>query len=149
MHHLDTQFEVFYDGECPLCRKEIEMIRGKDKHNSLCLTDISVDGFQLEGYSHETLMREIHGRRPDGSFVTGVEVFREIYDRIGFSSFVAPTRLPVISHMFDLGYWFFAKLRFAHAMRRAKKKSRKLCDAACDPKSIERPHEHSGKVVQE
>ena len=147
MHDFDTQFEVFYDGECPLCRKEIEMIRGKDKRNRLCLTDISVDGFHLEGYSNETLMREIHGRRADGSFVKGVEVFREIYDRIGFSSFVSPTRLPIVRHLLDLGYWLFAKLRFAHAMHRAKKKSKRLCDSECELKPGERSHEHSTKVV--
>lgn len=97
-------FEVFFDGECPLCKREIEMIRRQDKSKKLRLTDISQSNFSSDDFSLDTLMREIHGRMPNGEYVKGVEVFREIYHRIGFSGIVASTRLPVIRELLDVAY---------------------------------------------
>ena len=121
MQNQSGQFEVFFDGQCPLCSREIEMIRRKDKMHRLKLTDISNPDFASNDFSNESLMREIHGRLPSGEYVKGVEVFREIYQRLGFSKFVAPTRLPGIRHLLDLAYRCFAFLRFRHAMHRINK----------------------------
>ncbi|MEZ6044946.1 MAG: DCC1-like thiol-disulfide oxidoreductase family protein [Planctomycetaceae bacterium] len=33
--------DVFFDGECPLCRREIEMIRSRDKSGKLGFVDIA------------------------------------------------------------------------------------------------------------
>jgi predicted DCC family thiol-disulfide oxidoreductase YuxK len=126
------KFEVFFDGQCPLCRREIDMIRRKDKRQALILTDIAAADFQPQGRSLDQLMREIHGRTPGGEYVTGVEVFRQIYQRIGFEKLVYPTRLPVIRQLLGLGYRFFAYLRYHHAARRMRKANCSLNDSACD-----------------
>jgi predicted DCC family thiol-disulfide oxidoreductase YuxK len=117
------QFEVFFDGECPLCKREIDMIRRKDTCHQLLLTDIADPSFISDEIPLETLMRQIHGRHPDGRFVTGVDVFREIYQRIGFGSLVKTSRLPVIRQFLNLGYFAFAKIRFYSAMRRLKNRN--------------------------
>lgn len=115
-------FEVFFDGQCPLCNREIEMVRRKDKLGRLQLTDISKADYQpVMGIDLEDLMKEIHGRYADGSFVTGVEVFREIYDRIGFGWLVSISRLPVLRQLLDLAYRVFAYFRFRHALARMKR----------------------------
>lgn len=111
-------FEVFFDGQCPLCKREIDMIRGKDKQNRLVLTDISAPEFQPEGRSLETMMKQIHGRKSDGEYVTGVQVFREIYQRLGFQKSVWFSQLFGVRHLLNLGYRFFAFLRFQHAKHR-------------------------------
>lgn len=112
------EFEVFFDGDCPLCRREIGMIRRKDKVGRLLLTDISDARFVPSDRTMVELMKEIHGRHLDGSYVTGVEVFRQIYRRLGFGFLVSPSRLPVISHFLQFAYTVFAKLRFWAALRR-------------------------------
>ncbi len=56
-------------------------------------------------------MAEMHGRLPDGTWVTGVEVFRRLYTAVGFGSAVWFTRLPIIRQILDLGYRVFAKNR--------------------------------------
>ena len=72
-------FEVFFDGQCPLCKREIDMVRRKDKLGRLRLTDISTAEYQtLAKKDFVKMMKEIHGRYADGTFVTGVDVFREI-----------------------------------------------------------------------
>ena len=118
-------FEVYYDEQCPLCRKEISFIRKRDKQGRLTLTDISATDFNPEetGKSLDELMREIHGRYGDGSLVTGVEVFREIYQRIGFGAFVVPSRWVGVRWMMDRMYNLFAARRYRHAMKRMEKQA--------------------------
>lgn len=99
------------------------MVRRKDSQNRLIFTDISDPSFLPKEHSLMELMCEIHGRRPDGSYVKGVEVFREIYDRIGFGFIVGPTRLPLIRNLLDMAYQVFARLRYASAKRRMSKQS--------------------------
>ncbi len=115
---IPSRFEVFYDGKCPLCRREIEMIRRKDKLNQLLLTDISAAGFEPTDVPLQELMAVIHGRNPDGSYVQGVEVFRQIYSRIGFKFFVQLSRLLLVNNLLDWAYYLFAKIRYWSAKKR-------------------------------
>lgn len=107
------QVEVFFDGECPLCAKEIAMLRALDRRGHIRFTDIAAADFDPSaiGRSMDELMEEIQGRLPDGRFISGVEVFRRLYSAVGLSWAVAPTRLPGVSHALDLGYRLFAKNR--------------------------------------
>jgi predicted DCC family thiol-disulfide oxidoreductase YuxK len=105
--------EVFYDGACPLCLREINMLRRWDKRNRIRFTDIAAPGFQAEalGTTQADLMARIRGRLADGSWIEGVEVFRRLYTAVGFGWLVWPTRLPGISHLLNVGYLLFAKNR--------------------------------------
>jgi len=109
----DYEIEVFYDGGCPLCRREINMLRRWDRRQRIRFTDIDADSFDpaAVGKTTDELMAEIHGRLPDGSVISGVEVFRRLYSAVSFRWLVAPTRLPGISSLLDLGYRLFARNR--------------------------------------
>ena len=110
---MNHEIEVFFDGECPLCIREINMLRWLDKKNKILFTDIAVEGFNPEstGVSWQTLMDKIHGRLPDGTLIEGVEVFRRLYSAVGFGWIMAATRWPGISHLLDWAYRVFAKNR--------------------------------------
>lgn len=99
------------------------MIRNKDKHNRMLLTDIADPNFDPSntGKTLDELMKEIHGRYGDGTLVVGVDVFREIYGRLGLGWLVKPTKLPVVGWGMDRGYDFFAKLRYRSALKRYNK----------------------------
>jgi len=114
------RFEVFYDGECPLCRREIEMLRRKDKRSQIVFTDFSSDEFDYDrvGLDYTTLMSQIHGRDKDGNMVTGVEVFRRLYTALGLGWLVAPSRWFPISLFLDAAYRVFAKSRLLLTGRR-------------------------------
>lgn len=106
--------EVFFDGDCPLCKREIQMLQWMDrKRQRIRFTDIAAAGFspELYGKSHQEFMDEIQGRMPDGSWITGVEVFRQLYSAVGLSWLAWGTRLPVVSHSLEWGYQRFAKNR--------------------------------------
>lgn len=105
--------EVFFDGDCPLCLREISLLRRLDRHQRIRFTDIAAPTFDPAslGLSFQTLMDQIHGRLPDGTLITGVEVFRQLYAAVGLGPLVAVTRLPGLAQLLDLGYRMFAANR--------------------------------------
>jgi predicted DCC family thiol-disulfide oxidoreductase YuxK len=109
----DFDLEVFFDGACPLCRGEMNLLQRWDRKGRVRFTDIAATDFDPAsiGKSHAELMTQIYGRLPDGSLIRGVEVFRRLYTAVGFGPLVSVTRLPVISQLLDCGYWLFAKNR--------------------------------------
>ena len=108
-----SEIEVFYDGECPLCMREVKMLRGLDKHARIEFTDIAAPTFdaRARGFHQEDLMARIHARLPNGETVVGVEVFRRLYDAVGFGAAVSVSRLPVIRDILDEAYLWFAENR--------------------------------------
>ncbi len=115
--HRETEtnweIQVFFDGACPLCRREIAALRRLDRHRRILFTDIAAESFSAASYGRTMgeLMDQIHGRLPDGTWVVGVEVFRRLYSAVGLSLVVAITRLPGLSQLLDWGYRRFAKNR--------------------------------------
>ena len=109
----DWQVEVFFDGECPLCLREIKLLRRLDRKHRIRITDISDPSFSPArfGMTMTDFMYEIQGRLPNGQWITGVEVFRRLYAAVGLKPVVALTRLPGISHGLEFGYRVFAKNR--------------------------------------
>ncbi|MEM7231966.1 MAG: DUF393 domain-containing protein [Planctomycetota bacterium] len=107
------EVEVFFDGACPLCRKEIAFLKRLDRRNRIRATDIAAPGFSAEGVgtTQAELMAEINARLPDGTWIRGVEVFRRLYSAVGFGPVVFLTKVPGISHLLDLGYRIFARNR--------------------------------------
>ncbi len=109
----DFDLEVFYDGECPLCLREIRMLGRRDCRKRFRFADISAEGFDASsvGRTAEELMERIHGRLPDGRIIEGVEVFRRLYAAVGFRPLVALTRLPGIAQLLEIAYRAFARNR--------------------------------------
>jgi predicted DCC family thiol-disulfide oxidoreductase YuxK len=105
--------EVFYDGDCPLCMREIRMIMGRDRGGRIKFTDIAAGGFEPAsvGLDRATLMARIHGRLPTGELIEGVEVFRRLYEAVGLGWLVALSRMQGISQLLDAAYRTFARNR--------------------------------------
>lgn len=115
--------QVFFDGDCPLCMREIRMLMRKDKAARIVFTDIAAPGFDARRYgkTYDQLMKRIQGRVADGSWIEGVEVFRQLYAAIGWRRVVAVTRIPGISHLLAVGYRLFAANRLRLTGRRCAK----------------------------
>ncbi|MEW5860275.1 MAG: DUF393 domain-containing protein, partial [Cyanobacteriota bacterium] len=78
------QIELLYDGECPLCVREVNFLRRRDAGRGLvAFVDIAGDRYSPEahgGVDFETAMGRIHAVLPDGTVVKNVEVFRRVYE---------------------------------------------------------------------
>ncbi len=122
--------EVFFDGDCPLCRREINFLRRRDRQSRIKFTDLQKLNFKSPevGKTHAELMDKMHGRLPDGTWITGVEVFRRMYDAIGWTSVVAVTRWPMIRPILDWMYVQFAARRMMLSGRT--KCSDKTCEVS-------------------
>jgi predicted DCC family thiol-disulfide oxidoreductase YuxK len=109
------QVQVFFDGDCPLCTKEINMLRKLDRNDKIVFTDIAAEDFDTSQYdkSWRELMERIHGREADGTWIEGVEVFRQLYSAVGFGWLMAITRVPGIKQLLDWMYVKFAKNRLS------------------------------------
>jgi predicted DCC family thiol-disulfide oxidoreductase YuxK len=111
----ESVFEVFYDGECPLCSREISGLRRLDRKQRILFTDIAGPSgaarAQLFGLANAELMARVHGRTAAGQIVEGVEVFRQLYGALGFQKLVGLTRLPGVRSVLDAAYTVFAKNR--------------------------------------
>jgi len=105
--------EIFFDGECPLCTREVNLLRRMDRKRRVRFTDIAAQDFDPRalGTDMSTLMARIHGRLPDGTVLEGVEVFRRVYEAVGLSWLSRVSRLPGIASLTEAAYSLFAQNR--------------------------------------
>jgi predicted DCC family thiol-disulfide oxidoreductase YuxK len=109
---LDTA-SIFYDSLCPVCDLEIRLLRRKDKKNQIDFIDIAAPDFDPSRYQRtiDDFIGTIHGYTRDNRMVTGLDVFVEIYDILGWGWIYRWTRWPIVKPIADLGYIVFAKIR--------------------------------------
>ncbi len=109
------QIKLLYDGECPLCVKEVNFLRKKDAdRNKVVFVDIADDNYSPEenaNINYEMAMDRIHAILPDGSIVTNIEVFRRVYEVLGMGWIYSFTKLPLLGKIADQIYFIWAKLR--------------------------------------
>lgn len=111
---MTWKIRVLYDGECPLCAREIRALRRLDRgRGRIDLEDIAAEGFDAGRYglTHQQVMDRIHGVLPDGRVVEGMEVFRRAYGAVGLGWLLAPTRWPGLRQLADAAYRTFARNR--------------------------------------
>lgn len=103
---------LYYDASCPLCRREMNFLVGRDRHCRLRLVDVSTAGFDNDtGVPVAVLMARMHARRGDGALASGVEVFRLAYEAVGLGWIVWPLRTPWLAQVFDRLYTVVARHR--------------------------------------
>jgi len=111
---MSPEITVLFDGECPLCAREVAMLRRLDRgRGRIAFDDIAAPGFDARRYAraHGELMARIHAALPDGRLVEGVEVFRRAYAAVGLGWALAWTAWPGLRPIADAGYRWFARNR--------------------------------------
>lgn len=109
------KIKLLYDGECPLCLREVDFLQKKDAGRDLiAFVDIAATTYnpaEHGGIDFETAMGRIHAIYPDGTVIQNVEVFRQVYDILGMGWIYAPTRWPIIGFIIDKLYDVWADWR--------------------------------------
>jgi predicted DCC family thiol-disulfide oxidoreductase YuxK len=106
--------EVFFDGDCSVCGREVEWLRQRDTQRRIQFTDIAAPGFDAgrdAGIPIVRLLDCIQARLSSGEVLEGMDVFRHLYGILGYPRLVRLTRLPIISPLLDGAYRLFAKNR--------------------------------------
>lgn len=109
------QIKLLYDGECPLCVREVNFLQKRDAGRGLVMfVDIADDRYTPEangGIDFTTAMGRIHAILPDGTIIKNVEVFRRVYEILGMGWVYAATKLPMIGSIVDAVYGIWADWR--------------------------------------
>jgi predicted DCC family thiol-disulfide oxidoreductase YuxK len=111
------KIKLLYDGDCPLCLREVNFLRTKDNGRGLvAFTDIADPNYSPDengGVDFATAMGRIHAVLPDGTVVKNVAVFRQVYAALGIGWIYAPTGWPMIGALVDWVYGVWADWRLA------------------------------------
>ena len=109
------QIKLLYDGDCPLCLREVNFLRQRDGDQGrirfVDIADLEYSPQENAGIDFETAMGRIHGILPDGTIVRNVEVFRRVYEIIGLGWIYTATQWPVIGSVVDWIYGLWAARR--------------------------------------
>jgi predicted DCC family thiol-disulfide oxidoreductase YuxK len=111
------KIKLLYDGECPLCVREVNFLTFRDAGRGLvAFVDIAADDYtpsEHGGVDYETAMGRIHAVLPDGTLVKNIEVFRRVYETLGMGWVYAVTKLPIVGAIANFLYGIWADLRLA------------------------------------
>ncbi|WP_324731489.1 thiol-disulfide oxidoreductase DCC family protein [Pseudomonas paeninsulae] len=104
---------LYYDGDCPLCAQEIQLLSRHANEQRLLLIDISSAGFQADsvGIDSTTLTNRLHARFADGQWVTGLDATLWSWRATGLGRWATPLTWRSLRPVFELGYWLFCVLR--------------------------------------
>ncbi len=128
---MQPKLTFLYDGGCPLCLRETNFLKNKDKYNEILFVDISqnYDQTLYQNISYTKAMSNLHGIMKNGEVILGVDVLAYSYELIGLGWIYYPTKIPVISYFIKFIYKFWAKYRLQLTGRN---KNEALCDSNCE-----------------
>jgi predicted DCC family thiol-disulfide oxidoreductase YuxK len=75
-----AEVEVWFDGDCPLCRREIALLRRLDRRGAIVFTDVAT-GEGSCPIDRAALLSRFHARE-DGRMVSGAEAFAAMWRAI-------------------------------------------------------------------
>ena len=111
------EVRVLFDGDCPLCVREVDFLRAKDDgRGRLDLVDIADPAYDPSlnrGIDFETAMASIHGITREGRVIAGIEVFERAYAAVGLGWVYAFAKVPALLAVAERLYDFWAERRLA------------------------------------
>lgn len=75
-----SKVEVWFDGDCPLCRREIALMRRLDRRGAIAFVDVA-SGEGACPIDRAELLARFHARE-DGRMVSGAEAFAAMWRAI-------------------------------------------------------------------
>lgn len=106
---------LFFDGSCPLCRREIHHYRQLDKNRAINWLDIANKPAELAEHnlSSSQAMRFIHGVDAEGTLVRGLEAFMMVWRELPYYRRLATViEILRLQPLLNLAYERFANWRF-------------------------------------
>ena len=108
------KINMLYDSECPLCMHEIKFLEKRNSGGLVKFTDIADPGYDPRangGVDYETGMRRIYAVRDTGEVISGVAVFRAVYEAVGLGWVWRVTAWPGVAAVAEHVYGVWAAWR--------------------------------------
>jgi len=106
--------KLLYDGDCPICKREICILQKRGGSDKLKFTDISSNdfsAFENNNIDYNTAMSQIHAIENNGSVLIGIPAFAAVYARCQLLVLSTLMRIPFIKLVLQPFYTLFAKKR--------------------------------------
>lgn len=116
---MTDKLRVFFDGGCPLCRKEISLYKDADKAAVIDWLDVSAEK-QVEPLplARDALLARFHVQTSDGELISGARAFIRMWRQLpGWRWLAKICSIPGIPSILEIGYRGF--LKFRPAIQRA------------------------------
>ena len=71
----------FFDGGCPLCKREVDFLHSRNQKEYLRFIDINSSDFSLDlenRITYRQAMERIHALKSDGSVIKDIKVFKKL-----------------------------------------------------------------------
>lgn len=110
----NNRLKLLYDGECPLCKREICALKMNADQSKMKFIDIaSKDFLQPEhgNIDYKTAMSQIHAIDSKGNLLIGIPAFAAVYARCQLLVLSAFLRIPFVESALKPFYRLFAKNR--------------------------------------
>ena len=104
---------VFFDGACPICAREIALMKRLDRKQRLTFCDFSLPEYdeKVTGFARAELGQVIHAQWTDGRVIRGVEVFQAMWEAVGFGLLTKFSRVSFVEPFLYKAYAWFARNR--------------------------------------
>ena len=110
----ENLIQIFFDGGCPLCKREIEFYKSIEPPQTFEWRDLwdpeAIN--QDSGFNKTDAMRSLHVLDAEGNLLIGVDAFAKIWSQFPKLRWLSILiKLPVVYHLACAGYTGFARLR--------------------------------------
>lgn len=106
-----TELTIWHDGACPLCRREIALMRRLDKRGAIRFVDASVAGPEACPLDRRALLARFHACE-DGVLLSGAAAFAAMWRAIPLLRPLGLiARSPRVLALLERGYLAFLTIR--------------------------------------
>ena len=74
--------EVYFDGACPLCRREISLYRKLDKEGVVSWVDVANSNPTVSGLTKDELLKRFHIKNKEGVMLSGARAFFDLWKEL-------------------------------------------------------------------
>ena len=128
---MQNKLTFLYDGGCPLCKRETDFLKVRDKFGNIKFVDINSNDYDPTNFhniSYKKAMSNLHGILHNGNLIQGLDVLAYAYQLVGLGWVYFPIKIPIISNLLKIFYSFWAKYRLKITGRNSLEI---LCDSEC------------------
>ena len=104
-----TKLTIFFDGGCPLCKREVDFLQSRNQKVCLSFIDIKTSDFYLDlkyGFTYKQAMERTHALKSDGSVIKDIKLFQEAYTLIGLGWVYAQTKISIFDKFIRFIYGY-------------------------------------------
>ena len=109
-----SAYHVFYDAQCPICIREMALVREQNVSGSLNTVPIQGNKALLAQYGVDAdeAMTLLHVVSASGTIISGMPALRIVYRECGGRPLAQIWNWPLLSKLADWGYPWFARHRY-------------------------------------